>query len=283
MNIGVYVNELKDKNFVYTDRLIKIMQKKKIDFALFNNYKGTAINVCLLDLKSLVAFGDLVIVLGGDGTILQVIKECAKQNTPVVGINLGHLGFLADIEKNQLEQLFGLLENNAYHIEERSLVEAYYGGKEFLALNDIVISKGENTRLINIETHVGDMLLDNYFCDGLIVSTPTGSTAYSMSVGGPILAPDIAGLIINPISSHSLHSRPVVIADGSRVGLICTKLNIDCQLVVDGELVAKIKNNDKILIKKSKYKALLIRLDGNNFYSVLLKKLNRWGVTENKE
>lgn len=282
MNIGVYANELKDVGFEYTNKLISLLRENNENFAVYDNYPVNN-NITRLSLSKLVDFSDVMIVLGGDGTILQVIKHCAIKNVPVASVNLGHLGFLAGFEKNQMAELLSVLKNKKYYIEERTLIEAFYRENSYIALNDVVISKGENTRLINVEARVDDALLDNYYCDGMIVCTPTGSTAYSMSIGGPILAPNVKGMIINPISSHSLHSRPVVISDNSVVKMISSKLVNDCQLVIDGELVNKIGENNSVIIKKSKYKALFIRLNNDNFYSILLNKLNRWGVTENKE
>lgn len=279
MNIGVYVNESKDKNFVVTNNLIDLLVNKNINFAVHEKYASNkAVN--RKSLKDLVDFADVMIVLGGDGTILQVIKECTPKKLPVVGINLGYLGFLMDFEKNELEKLLDTLLSGRYVTEERTLIEVTLNDKKFVALNDVVISKGENTRLINISAKVDGALVDNYFCDGIIVSTPTGSTAYSMSVGGPILAPNVEGFIINPISSHSLHSRPIVVSSDSEITLNCSKLSSDCQLVVDGELADKIKNNEIIKVNKSKNKATFIRVGANGFFDVLLNKLNKWGVTD---
>ena len=234
MNIGIYANETRDIDFVVTDKLISLLNSRNINYAVFDNYNHG--NVKLFNLVDLVKFADVMIVLGGDGTILQVVKECARGDVPVAGINLGHIGFLLDYNQNDLNKLVDCLCDKTYKVEHRSLIEVDINGNNYLALNDFVISKGENTRLINITATVDDMLLDTYYCDGIIISTPTGSTAYSMSVGGPILAPNVHGMIINPISSHSLHSRPVVCADKSLITLECSKLINDFQLVVDGEL-----------------------------------------------
>ncbi len=281
MNIGIYANETRDINFVVTDKLLFLLNSHNVNCALFENYNHGGVK--LYNLVDLVKFSDIIIVLGGDGTILNVIKECAKDNVPVAGINLGHLGFLLDYGSNELDKLIECLINKTYKVEKRSLIEVECNNNTYLALNDIVVAKGENTKLINVTANVDNMLLDNYFCDGVIVSTPTGSTAYSMSVGGPILAPNVDGIIINPISSHSLHSRPVVVSDKSTVMLECSKLTSDCQLVVDGILVDKIKNNQKLNIYKSKLNASFIRMNNSNFYEILLKKLNKWSVTEREE
>ena len=279
MKIGIYANKYKDKDFTVTNKLISLLEDKKIEYALFNNYLGTGVKT--LDLEELARFSDAIIVLGGDGTILQVINECANNNVLVAGINLGHLGFLLDFDENDLEKLVDCIISKRYTVEKRALLNVEINGKNFVALNDAVISKGENTRLINISAKVDGKLLDDYFCDGIIVSTSTGSTAYSMSVGGPILAPNVEGFIINPISSHSLHSRPVVVSDKSTVELECEMLSNDCQLVIDGELYCKIKNNEKLVINKSNKNASFIR-DDYNFYDILLRKLNKWGVTESR-
>ena len=281
MNIGIYANETRDINFAVTDKLLSLLKKHSANCALFENYNHGGVK--LFNLVDLVKFSDVIIVLGGDGTILNVIKECAKGNVPVAGINLGHLGFLLDYSSNELDKLIDGLFDKSYKVENRALIEVNFNGNNYLALNDIVIAKGENTKLINVNVDVDNKLLDNYFCDGVIVSTATGSTAYSMSVGGPILAPNVDGIIINPISSHSLHSRPVVVSDKSTISLECSKLTNDCQLVVDGVLMEKIMNNHKLNIYKSKFNASFIRMEDSNFYEILLKKLNKWSVTEREE
>ena len=281
MNIGIYANDTRDIDFIVTDKLLSLLNSQLVNCAVYNNYNHGGVK--LLNLDELVNFSDIVIVLGGDGTILRVIKECAVKNVPVAGINLGHLGFLLDYNANDLDELIDCLINKNYRVENRSLIEVNCQGKTYLALNDIVIAKGENTKLINVTADVDSKLLDNYYCDGIIVSTPTGSTAYSMSNGGPILAPNVDALIVNPISSHSLHSRPVVVSDKSTIVLKCTKLSSNCQLVVDGVLVEKVENNQQLNLYKSKYNASFIRMTDSNFYEILLKKLNKWSVTEREE
>lgn len=227
-------------------------------------------NFQVLDSDNLKYGFDFVFAIGGDGTILKVAKFFATTSTPVMGINLGRLGFLAQSELTLLTKLIGDIKNEKYKIEERSLIE--YQDK--LALNDFVIKGCESSRTTKFTLKINNSDVCEYVADGLIISTPTGSTAYCLSAGGPIIAPTVEALVIVPICPHTLTARPLVIPDKEALEVYSTEG--DLSIAVDGfDLETKANN---ICIKKSSKKAHLAFLEGNDFYNVLSEKFF-WGVS----
>ncbi len=218
-----------------------------------------------------------ILVFGGDGTMLEASKISADFSVPILGVNLGNLGFLAEFEATTMPaDIVSALDGeikSVYNLETKIGSETYFG------LNEIVI-KTASTRPISIDLFIDDMYVDSYHGDGIIVSTPTGSTAYALSAGGPVLAPDVKAYTILPVCAHSLHSRPLVIADSSKILLKTANENIE--VIVDGNLVVSIDNKTEIEIYKSENKSMFINFNKSNFYEKLLRKMNRWGTTEGK-
>ncbi len=223
---------------------------------------------------------DVIIVLGGDGSILSAARYCLSSGIPILGINLGHLGYMAEMEADELEMLDRLFTGN-YRIDEREMldVSVFRKGKQLVnrasALNDAVISNGSIARMIDLELSEGDIPVTTYRADGLIFSTPTGSTAYSMSAGGPVIDPKMKCICVTPICSHSLAARPIVFADDS---LLCVK-NI-CEreknlfLTLDGKVNFEIYRGDTVRIRRSNSVTRLIRLKERGFYNTLHSKMN---------
>lgn len=226
----------------------------------------------------LYRLADLVITIGGDGTIIRYAKRAALDNKPVLGINAGRMGYLANIEQNELH-LISKLINNEYNVEERMMlnVEVFENGEkvnEFSALNDAVITSGFISRIIDISVSVGRDTI-NYLADGLIISTPTGSTAYSMSAGGPIIDPSTENICITPICSHSLSAKPILLGVNNEITLKSfSKKRTEIYLTVDGRKVANVKPYTEIKITKSKIAVKLIRLNDRSFYKTLSIKFN---------
>ena len=226
----------------------------------------------------LYRLADLVITIGGDGTIIRYAKRAALDNKPVLGINAGRMGYLANIEQNEL-YLISKLINNEYNVEERMMlnVEVFENGEkvnEFSALNDAVITSGFISRIIDISVSVGRDTI-NYLADGLIISTPTGSTAYSMSAGGPIIDPSTENICITPICSHSLSAKPILLGVNNEITLKSfSKKRTEIYLTVDGRKVANVKPYTEIKITKSKIAVKLIRLNDRSFYKTLSIKFN---------
>lgn len=226
----------------------------------------------------LYRLADIIITIGGDGTIIRYAKRAALDNKPLLGINAGRMGYLANIEQNELA-LISKLKKNEYTVENRMMlkVEIFENGNkinEFLALNDAVITSGFISRIIDISVSVGRDSI-SYLADGLIVSTPTGSTAYSMSAGGPIIDPSTENICITPICSHSLSAKPILLGANNQISLKSfSKKRTEIYLTVDGRKVANIKPFTEIKITKSEKMAQLIRLNDRSFYKTLSIKFN---------
>lgn len=223
---------------------------------------------------------DLVVVLGGDGTILEAARRASTRGTPVLGINMGHLGYMAELELDELKLLSEVLAGN-FSIEERSMltVERVSGQKHTIAyaLNEAVISNGSVARIAELELYEEETFIAKYRADGLIVSTPTGSTAYSMSAGGPIIDPRMACFCVTPICPHATGARPLIFPDSAR---LCIKNT--CQrekllyLTLDGRTNLELAYGDVVNITKAERTARLVSLKGKDFYNKVHKKLHTY-------
>ena len=230
-------------------------------------------------LKKIAQGFDKVLVFGGDGTMLDAVRHAIPYDIPVLGVNLGYLGFLAEFDADvRATDLAKALKSSDY--AEKTLIEVTFD-KSYLALNDLVI-KSNTTRPVVIDMFVDDMFADTFKSDGIIVSTPTGSTAYSLSAGGPVLAPDVKAVVVNPICPHSLHSRPLVVSDKARLTIQISGEEGEVSVAVDGELVSFARVGDRILVETSKSTAKFVDCGNNNFYNKLLKKMNVWSTTLQK-
>ena len=224
----------------------------------------------------LYSLADVIITIGGDGTIIRYAKRAAEDNKPVLGINAGRMGYLANLEQNELG-LISKLKTKEYFVEKRMMlsVTIMENGKtvgEYSAINDAVITSGYISRIIDVSVTVGSDSI-NYRADGLIISTPTGSTAYSMSAGGPIIDPLTQSMCITPICSHSLSAKPILLGANNVIKLKAfSKKRTDIYLTVDGRKVSQIKPYTEIIIKKSERAAQLIRLNDRSFYKTLAYK-----------
>ena len=225
---------------------------------------------------------DMALSIGGDGTLIGVCRRFQEQGIPVCGINLGTLGFLADIEPRELESRLGKILVGDYVVENRLLLSAYTSddlGEKFLgnAINDVVISKGTSARMLRMEIFINDTHLMNCKADGLIVSSPTGSTAYCLSAGGPILNPTIRALIVIPICPHTFQMRPIVVSEDDEVR-IKLSANSEMTVTLDGQENFRVQPNYEIVVKKSRMTAKIVKFADKNFYSVLKAKL--WGTVD---
>ena len=220
---------------------------------------------------------DMALSIGGDGTLLGVCRRFKEQGVPVCGINLGTLGFLADIEPQELESRLGKILIGEYIVEHRLLLSGYIRndlGEKFLgnAINDVVISKGGGARMLKLGTYVNNTHLMNYKADGVIISSPTGSTAYSLSAGGPILNPTIRALLLTPICPHTFQMRPLAVSEDDE---ICIKIdaNRDLMVTLDGQEIFQIQPGDDVVVRKSRAVAKIVKFADKNYYDVLKAKL----------
>ena len=225
---------------------------------------------------------DLLLVFGGDGTMLRAAREVAGLPTPLLGINVGNLGFLTAVSPDHLDEALRDLWAGRFQLEERSLIEAtahHQGERSVLAaLNDFVLARGETSRLIELEVQVNGELLTRYRCDGLIASSPTGSTAYSLAAGGAIVSPDADVLTLTPICPHTLSIRPVVINLGATVEVTLLSARPVATLAADGQQHVELSAGDRVTIRRSTRTVRLVQLKGRTFFSTLRLKFG-WSGT----
>ncbi|BAK81115.1 NAD(+)/NADH kinase [Candidatus Arthromitus sp. SFB-rat-Yit] len=215
-------------------------------------------------------------IVGGDGTILRSVKIIDACDLPLIGVNYGTLGFMASIELSDIERAIDQIKNNEYYIEKRLMIEACIEGfcnEKHIALNDIVITKLPISRLLKFNIFIDGNYYNSFSGDGLIISTPTGSTAYSLSAGGPIVSPDVESIIITPICPHSLNAKSLVISPQSIISLEIDGVDDNSYVIVDGRSQKMILNNKILKIQKCKRYCSLVRFNFYDYYNVLREKL----------
>ncbi len=284
--IYIVINEQKDNNLKFTNELIDFLLEKNKDVYVTsddNKICNKCKCVALDDVKNI----DLAIILGGDGTIIRASKKLAVHNIPIVGINLGSLGFLADIEQDKYkESLTEIFKGNFVEIRRSmltaKLVNSITGEVRFeeKGLNDVVIAREGISRMVGFSAYVNDVYVNDYSADGIIVSTSVGSTAYNLSAGGPILAPTSDTIVLTPICPHSLSARSIVLSNKDKI-----KINFEnnrknwetgIMITVDGVKSVEIHTGEYVLIEKSKYKTTLVSIKEHDFYKSLRYKLKTY-------
>ena len=229
---------------------------------------------------------DLVLSIGGDGALLNTIRNMQYSQKPVLGIHIGNLGFLNQVNKNNIKEILDdLLSAEKFNVIEYNLLSGIIKNNqnkiELIALNEIVINHGNLTRMINLKVDLNNNYLNDYACDGIILSTPLGSTAYSLSAGGPIVEPNVNAMILTPISPHSLSARPIVINDNSKIKISFSDLDSNINIAADGQIHKTIKSDSIVLLSKSNINAKFVYLNSmNTYYSKLRNKLN-WNGASN--
>lgn len=231
--------------------------------------------------EKIASHADVVIVLGGDGTMLSVSRLVAEKGIPILGINLGTMGFITEINRDEVFEAIDAMLSDKCVIEERLMLCAKIvrdGEKvaEYTVLNDVVINKGALARIIDLETSINGSYVTIFRADGLIISTPTGSTAYSLSAGGPILYPTLDSIVLTPICSHTLTNRPIVLPEDFRIEVTLKTLSEDVYLTLDGQVGFSLRLNDVIEINKSRFKTRLLIPCERDYFKVLRTKL-KWG------
>jgi NAD+ kinase len=241
----------------------------------------TGAKVCA-DVGQLAREVDLLIVFGGDGTMLRIARETASVATPLLGVNIGGLGFLTAVPSDELNSAFKLIWQGGFKFERRALIEANarVQGKFLreLALNDVVIGRGEVARLIDLEVDVNDDPLTRYRCDGLIVSSPTGSTAYSLAAGGAVVLPTAEVFAVTPICPHTLSNRSLIVPLSAKVRIKPVNARTSMILSADGEIISNLSPGDEVIVKRSRYSAKLMHLADSSFFAALRRKLHWRGT-----
>ena len=289
MKAAIYGQFYHDNSGIYIEELLNVLDSKNIEVAIEENFlrlidENNEIKKDFQHFKTFKALDnsyDIFISVGGDGTILQSINFVRDLDIPIMGINTGRLGFLATVHKEEIRTTISRLIKEEYKISQRSLlciitdpeVEELRGYN--FALNEIAVSRKNSTSMITIDTWLDDEPLTAYWADGLIVSTPTGSTGYSLSCGGPVITPATKALVITPIAPHNLNARPLVIKDNTRITLRVSGRADDYLVSMDSRL-ATLKNNTTVTIKKAPFKIKIVEFTSDTFLKTLRKKL-LWG------
>lgn len=279
--VGLVYNSSKKDNVSIVEKLENLLHSKGI--STWRGRTGSEKN----DWEFLSEPLNFAIVLGGDGTLLGTSRILAPKGIPMFGVNTGHLGFLSEGRKEGIIELVQKVLNGEYRVEERAMLCGYIlssnpleGEKgPMFALNDIVISRGTNYKMIHMTLNVDDKQVADYVADGLIISTPTGSTAYAMSAGGAVMDPTIRGIEIVPICAHTLTSRPHIVSDSRIISISFNRPHEGTVLQIDGQETFPIKQGEKIRISRAAHVAKLIRLlgDESDFYWTIRQKFH-WGA-----
>ncbi len=230
-----------------------------------------------IDRSKISENSDLIVLIGGDGTFLSIAGSAAKNGIPVAGFNLGTLGFLTELDKDDLKNELTKLLYGKLKISERKMIRVKIGGQKFLALNDAVVTKGDIARIIKLNLKINDDNVTSLRADGLIISTPTGSTAYSLSAGGPIVDPVVNGIVITPICPHSLTLRPFVISDSSSVEVSIDDDSENVFITIDGQTVFPISGGGRFSIDIYEKKLMMVQSNALNYFTLLSDKL-KWGL-----
>lgn len=289
MNIAIYSRFLKKEHIIFVQLLINALHQRKANLFLYEEYYKSFDQRLDLpsephfftDHKSFKQLGiDVVISLGGDGTILDLVTIIRDIGTPVMGINLGRLGFLAMIEKNRLDQAIEALYNDSFAVDQRSVLylessPSLFGDNNF-ALNDFTILKRDTSSMVIIHTYVNGEFLNSYWADGIIVATPTGSTGYSLSCGGPIIFPKSGNFIITPVAPHNLNVRPIVLSDTAVISFEVEgrAKNFLCTLDSRYETIT---TDFQLAVRRADFNINLIRFTDRNFLYMIREKL-KWGI-----
>ena len=280
MKTAIIVNLTKEKAITCAARIIEILSSAGAELVMPSEcapwFKDSKVAFAET-VEKLFEMSDLAVTVGGDGTIIHAAKFAARASVPLIGVNVGRLGFAADVEPEEIEDLKKLV-SGAYITEERLLLEIEVqkpsGSSRYLAVNDAVVTHGQLSKIVDFTLSLNGEAISQYRADGLLFSTPTGSTAYSLSAGGPILAPTMECILMTPVCPHSLFSRSVVFdADASLCVRVKIPANCSCMLSIDGEKNIEITEADRVYIRRSALKLKLLSIENRNFYRKLNEKL----------
>ncbi len=283
MKIALFTTPEKSEDIEYIFSLIKILINENVELEIDNDshISNRELKRNDIDQKHVKNFTELnntfdyVMSVGGDGTILRSVNKIGDLSIPIVGLNKGRLGFLANSSIDNAQQVINGLKNNEYNISNRSIIQVEFEGEKKYALNEVTVSRKNTTSLITIEAKLDGQYLNTYWADGLIVSTPTGSTGYSLSCGGPIVLPESKNLVLTPIAPHNLNARPLVISDDKKVEISVNGREDEYLISVDSNIYS-ISTNLKINLQKATRTLKMIEFEQDSFLSVLREKL-LWG------
>ncbi len=294
MTYGITGNTTKDQLWEPAARLVRWMIDESIDFCMTPEVADGLLERLLLteaacreaQTDDLASAADIILSFGGDGTFLHTARQVADRGTPILGVNIGRLGFLAGIETEQMQDAVLAIESGRYVVEDRSCIEALVTNgsrtERHFALNEFVIERSGRAGLVAVDVDVNDVPLNNYWADGIIISTPTGSTAYSLSVGGPIVSPGAEVFVISPIASHSLTVRPIVLEDTCRIH---ARIDTERQAFVlagDGASTEYTSGSVDVMFTRADFAIRVVRLEDQHYFDTLRNKL-MWGLRRHRD
>lgn len=272
MIIALFANMKKRESFMISKEIARFLQEKNVKVVARDE---EAAELALTPLSSIPSETiDFVISLGGDGTILRVIHHYLLVDAPILGINLGHLGFMADVPLSELYSSLDDLLNGAYTIKERIMMEGVTPKRErCFAVNEMVVHRARNPSLIDLSIHVDGVYLNTFSADGLILSTPSGSTAYSLAAGGPILTPELNAFVITPISPHTISNRPIVLMPERSIEMQYLSAYDPVEITYDGFSHYTLSTNEVFTVSRSKRTFKMVRLSRTDYFATLRTKL----------
>ena len=283
MIIGCTGNYRKEEFYTILQKVHDILSKEDIEFIISSDLnKNSEFNIPpdyrIMDFRLMAQKCDILFAIGGDGTILSTVRRLEQNMKPIMGIHIGGLGFLSECTEDNLAESIACILNSNYTISERMLLEIQItppnDSKEiYWALNDIVVDHGSSARLLKVEVQVSDHYLNTFEGDGVIISTPTGSTAYSLSAGGPIIYPSMDSITVTPICPHSLSARPIVLKATEIITMSFPEHYEGISLAIDGQIKVNLDDQTKIQVKQAEYFAKLVSLPTNGYFKTLRTKM----------
>lgn len=285
-SIGIISKKGRPEPIEILKELLSVIKSLDINFYL-DSETAEKVGLQGLPVKEIPEKSELIIVLGGDGTLLSVARLVGRREVPILGVNLGTLGFLTDVSRRELKESIERIIKGEFFIEKRLMLRSeVLRGEKIIGthhvLNDVVINKGALARIIDLETLIDGHFVTLFKADGLIVSTPTGSTAYNLSAGGPIIYPTLECMVLTPICPHTLTNRPIVLPGSSRIEVRLKSESQDVFLTLDGQVGFNLVKGDSVIITKAPFKTSLVIPPERNYFEILRTKLS-WGGTIGQE
>ncbi|MBU0575563.1 MAG: NAD(+)/NADH kinase [Proteobacteria bacterium] len=282
--VGIIANIAKEKSSEYTASLREWMIGRGLEVYLEEGIAAKIGGLPGVERRKLWSIVDLIVVFGGDGTILRTARLVRDRDVPIVGINLGVFGYLTEVNLDEMYSALEVILAGEFQVEKRMMldVEISRGGETLLegsVLNDVVINRGNLSRIVELETTVDDRYMTTFKADGLIISTPTGSTAYSLSAGGPIVFPELYSIIINPICPHTLTNRPIILPESAEIKVTLRTMEKGANVTLDGQVSFTVKSGDTVTIRKSRHVTTLVSSPHRGYLEILRTKLG-WGGSQ---
>ncbi|MFT5122130.1 MAG: NAD+ kinase [Kiritimatiellia bacterium] len=276
MKLGVHANFEKQPVTEVLAHLDELASTLDLQLVAWGKTAGHLPSALKVDEADFAASIDLLMTLGGDGTLLRAVRQLCGVAVPVIGVNLGNLGFMTATVDEELAATLASLKAGDFTISERTMIACRIGDSEetHIALNDVVLAWGPSASIAHIHVSIDDIPVTTYSCDGLIISTPTGSTGHSLSAGGPIVHPNTPGFVLNVICPHTMSTRPVIVPDNSRIKAVISGNSKPLILAVDGQVTADLNPGDELHLQKTEVGARFIQLPGYDYFSALRNKLN---------